>query len=516
LSGCGSRRQRSSVTGPESDNMAKILLIDDNDDLTYYLRAALEKEGHQVQSLERAERGLEELDRENFDLVLLDNKMEGMSGIDFLGALRKRDMHIPVILMTGYGTSKTAIEAMRQGAFDYVIKPLSYDELLAKLQAPIAEALRIAQSVQLRVRLPGKAAGADTFGPQLEGNSEPMQEVYKRIGLVAAHDLPVLIRGETGTGKDLVAKAIHDYSPRKDRPFVAINCTAFNANMLEDELFGHEPNAFTGADKVKLRKGRFEYANGGTLFLDEIGDMPVDLQPKLLRVLDQKAISRIGSNETIAVDVRVLSATHRDLKAAIEEGKFREDLYYRLNGLSVRLPPLRERGPDLQQLAEYFLTRANQETGRPVPVLHPSALAKLRGHAWKGNIRELKQVIEAARVVCGGPQLLPEHLDLGETEPNGPVQGPRESRTDCQSVQRDRTDCQSILRECEAVAALQQAFRWAWSTGQDKLYELLHDLLKRELVHFALAELNGNKAQAARRLGISRNSVTEWEKPATP
>ncbi len=465
--------------------MPRILLIDDDADLTRFLQLDLESHGHQVACLERAERGPDILAEGTFDLVLLDNKMPGMSGIEFLAALQQRGLGVPVILMTGHATTDTAIQAMNLGAFDYVIKPMELDQLFAELEPLIDKALEMARPMKEAVRLPGEPAG-DASTPVLLGNSKPMQEVYKSIGKVAKSDAPVLIHGETGTGKELVAKAIHANSPRQHKPFVALNCTALNENLLDDELFGHEPGAFTGADK--LRKGRFEYANGGTLFLDEVGDMPPTLQAKLLRVLENQEVLRIGSNEPIKVNVRVLSATHRHLETAIREGKFREDLYYRLAGVTLRLPPLRERGADLQLLAEHFLARVAHGTGRPPPALSEGAWEKLRGYAWPGNVRQLQHVMRRAFLMCRGAQILPADLEFAEAG-SGP--GP------------------SSLSQDQAVAGLHQAIRWALQTGQTNLFGILNGLLERELLKLALDEEGGNQAQVAKRLGIARGTVIE-------
>lgn len=463
--------------------MARILLIDDDADLTCLLQEALEEHGHQVVCLDRADGGPDLLAQEEFDLVLLDNKMPGMSGIDFLTALQEREIGIPVILMTGHATADTTIQAVNLGAFDYVIKPVDFSELFDELQPLISKALAIDWRPKVLVQLPGEAAPADTSGPLMLGKSKIIQEVYKLIGRVAKSNVPVLIQGETGTGKELVARAIHTNSPRKHKPFVAMNCTALNENLLEDELFGHEAHAFTGADK--LRKGRFEHANGGTLFLDEVGDMPAALQAKLLRVLENQEVSRIGSNEAIKVDVRVVSATHRDLEAAIRAEAFREDLYYRLNVVTIHLPPLRERGADLQLMANHFVARAAESIGRPVPTLQENAWEKLRGHSWPGNIRELRNILGRAVLMCRGPHIVPADLELRRSDPAAP----KESTED------------------EAVAGLQQAIRWAWNTGDTNLWPLLHDLLERELLTFALTELAGNKSQVAERLNMARNTI---------
>jgi DNA-binding NtrC family response regulator len=466
--------------------VARILLIDDDLDLSHFLHAELHKVGHEVECLERAEEGPQRLAHGLFDLVLLDNKMPGMSGIDFLDALQQRGVAVPVILMTGYATTDTAIQAINLGAFDYVIKPADFAALLRELTPLIDEALEIARPVK-EVHLPVEASPSLPPGPMLVGKSKPMVDVYKLIGRFARSDDAVLILGETGTGKELVARAIHTNSPRKAKPFVALNCTALNEALLDDELFGHEPGAFTGADK--LRKGKFEYAHGGTLFLDEIGDMPLTLQAKLLRVLEYQEVCRIGSNEPIKVNVRLLSATHRDLEAAIQEGKFRRDLFHRLNRVTVRLPPLRERLGDLEELAIYFLARAAEGTGRAAPALTASTLESLRSYRWPGNIRELQNALHRAAGVCRGPQILPAHLDCPATEA-APLSAAGTEAT-----------------EEEAIAGLLKAIRWAWNSNQPKLWPLLRDLLERELLRFALTELGGNQTQVAERLDLARGTV---------
>jgi DNA-binding NtrC family response regulator len=466
--------------------MAAILLIDDDADLGRYLRLSLEQQGHRITCLERAERGPDMLRQEEFDLVLLDNKMPGMTGIEFLTALRQVHLGVPVILMTGHATTNTAIEAMNQGAFDYVIKPLELDQLVDELEPLIAKALEIAHPPKGRVRLPGEADAGDASASLLLGNSKAMQEVYKAVGKVAQSDAPVLIHGETGTGKELVAKAVHAYSFRQHKPFVTRNCTALNENLLDDELFGHEPGAFTGAEK--LRKGVFEYAHEGTLFLDEVGDMPLALQAKLLRVLENQEVLRIGSNEPIKVNVRVLSATHRHLETAIRAGKFREDLYYRLAGVTIRLPALRERGADIPLLAEHFLARAAADTQRPTPVLHESSRDKLQGYSWPGNVRQLQHVMRRALLMCRGAPILPDDLEF--VEPTSEA-------------------ASAVPGEDEAIAGLHQTIRWALSSAHPNLATLLNGLLERELLRLTLAEMQGNQTQVAKRLGLARGTVIE-------
>jgi DNA-binding NtrC family response regulator len=463
--------------------VARILLIDDDTDLTCFLREELEARGHVVSCLERAEEGPDQLARTPFDLVLLDNKMPGVSGIEFLETLRDCGADVPVILMTGHSTAETAILATKLRAFDYVIKPDDFQTLARDLQPLIEKALEIprpAKEVRVSPGAPPAATELD-----LIGKSKPMVELFKKIGRFADLDYPVLIRGETGTGKELVAQAFHTKSRRKGKRFVALNCTAINENLLESVLFGHEKGAFTGADK--LHKGKIEIADGGTLFLDEIGDMPSNLQVKLLRVLERQEVERIGSNEPVKVNVRLVSATHRDLEAAIQEGKFREDLYHRLTGVTIRLPPLRERLDDLPELVDYFLARAAEATSRPQPAVPPATLDQLRKYHWPGNVRELRNVILRAFGVYRGPQILPAHLEFMTNGAAKPAPG----------------------TEDEAISALRKAIDWAWDADRPNLWPLLRDLLERELLRVALTRLGGNQTQVSERLDMNRGTVIE-------
>jgi DNA-binding NtrC family response regulator len=470
--------------------MASILLIDDDVGFSGVLQHALSARGHRVDYLERATEGLKVLASGQFDLVLLDNRMPGMSGIEFLQALQESKSSALVILMTSHGTTETAIRAMNLGAFDYLIKPLRVDELAAELDPLISKAVEMGLVAAQPVHLPGdsEASDAEVSGMLLRGHSKPMQEVYKLIGKVAGSDSPVLIRGETGVGKELVARAIHAHSPRKSRPLVAINCTALNEHLLDSELFGHEPGAFTGA--AKLRKGRFEYADGGTLFLDEVGDMPPSLQAKLLRVLETHEVSRMGSSESINVDVRVVSATHRDLELAIAEGRFREDLFYRLNGVTIQVPPLRDRGEDLVLLAEHFVVKAAKEAGRPPPAVEAGAWEVFRHYPWPGNVRQLQNAIRRAVLVCHS-QITASDIVVAATRSGQPTQPQDQSKFD----------------EKQALAGLRIAVRWALQNGHTNVYSLLQEMLEREMIRLAMVELGGNQTQVAKRLGMARNTV---------
>jgi DNA-binding NtrC family response regulator len=460
--------------------MARILLIDDYAELTAEVSELLRKAGHCVTIEGQADRALELLGKQEFDVVLLDYKMSRMDGIEFLKEVKRGEISIPpVIFMTGYGDTDTAAEAVNLGAFDYLDKPITYAALVEQLIPLIDRALEIDWRPKPVVPT------AEAPRALMLGKSPPMVEIGKQIGKVAGSNAPVLIRGETGTGKELVARAIHTHSPRKSRQFVAMNCTAIPEQLLESELFGHEKGAFTGADK--LRKGVFEHANGGTVFLDEVGHMPEPMQAKLLRVLENGEITRVGANEPIKVDVRILSATNRDLEEAIRQGTFREDLFYRLDRLRIRLPPLRERGDDLRLLTDYFIQKSAEGNGRPVPTLHPDAWAKLKAYPWPGNIRELTNVLARAVVMCRGRQILPGEIEL---RPRDPAAVPP-----------------SDSSEEGALAGLRQAVRWAWSTGQKNLWPLLEKMLERELLVHANRELSSNNTEIGERLGIARGTV---------
>jgi DNA-binding NtrC family response regulator len=464
--------------------VAKILLIDDDREFSESLRAQLQQLGHEATWLDVPDEGLRRLTSgDKIDLVLLDNKMQPMSGLEFLAALTEHGVRIPVILMTSVHQDQTVIQAMNLGAFDYLPKPDDLDEILPRLAPMIRQALEITRqppAVQLR---PPEAQQVEDDS-LIVGRSKPMLEVLKRIGRLARVDETVLILGETGTGKDLVAQAIHTNSPRKHNRFVVINCTALNENLLDDELFGHEPGAFTGADR--LRKGRFEHAVGGTLFLDEVGDMPLPLQAKLLRVLENHEVVRIGSNEPIRVDVRVLAATFRDLQTQVREGKFRQDLFYRLEGMTVHLPPLRERKEDIELLAYRFLSRLFGSTS--APTLHPQALAALRQYSWPGNIRQLQKVLcrAAGALPARSAQVMPEHLDFGALEASAPP---------------------AAVNEDSALAGLCAAIAWVWQSQQADVWPVSRDLLERELLRFAQQQLGANEVQMAERLGMARNTV---------
>src|SRR5437588_556440 len=387
------------------------------------MRQVFPAPAHRVEIAPTGSEGLERARDGRTDVIMLDLRLPDQSGLDVLKQLRQIDARIPVVLVTVVRAADSAIEATRQGAYDYLLKPLD----LQKLGRVIGEAVKIARLMREPAVIARTLPDDDQPGEAIVGSCPAMQEVYKAIGRVADQTFPVLITGESGTGKELVARAIYQHGPRAKAPFLALNCAAIPGTLLERELFGHEKGSFTGAERRRI--GKFEQCNGGTLFLDEIGDMPLASQAKLLRVLQEQAFERLGGNETIRTDVRLIAATHRDLKAWSEEGQFRPDLYYRLGVFTIHLPPLRERDDDLLMLVQYYLRRFNRELGREVREVTPEGLERLRGYPWPGNVRELQGVLKQALLKASGPVLLPAFLPeplggAGGTAPPAPPAEP--------------------------------------------------------------------------------------------
>ena len=381
-----------------------ILLIDDDASLRRVIEFSLTEAGYRVRAAMSGEEGLALFEKEPADAVVTDITMPGMSGLDVLRKLQEQAAGIPVIIITAYGTIESAVEAMRQGAFDYVTKPFNRDELRMTLE----RALKLRRLERENLRLREEVAGKYRF-EGIIGSSEKFQEVLDMAGRVAGSDASVLITGESGTGKELIARAVHYTGGRATGPFVAVNCAAIPENLIESELFGHMKGAFTGA--VRDKEGKFELADGGTIFLDEIGELRFDLQAKILRALQERAIDRVGGAKPAQVNVRVLAATNRELEREVREGRFREDLYYRLNVITLQVPPLRERRDDIPLLAEHFLRKYNQDAAVS---LAPGALAALSAYGWPGNVRELENVIERASVLRRSSEIavsdLPEKL----------------------------------------------------------------------------------------------------------
>ena len=411
--------------------MATILIIDDNETLREGAAAIVRKMGHVAVLASTGSDGVDRFRQHKTDMVLSDLKMEGTDGIGVLDQVRAEDADAVVMIMTGFGSVKTAVDAMKKGAFDFVEKPFSPDVLRAKLTAGLQlrdERRRVERVEALATVREGDAA--ERYSQTREqgeprrkvkgilGKAKAMEPVFRSIEKVAASSTTVYIHGESGTGKELVARAIHDLSGRKDGPFVGVNCAAIPGTLLESELFGHERGAFTGAVKRKL--GRFELAQGGTLFLDEIGDVPLEMQAKLLRAIQEKQIERVGGEGPVNVDVRIVSATHRDITEMVKTGAFREDLLYRLHIIPIELPPLRDRPEDVQLLAEHFIEKLAPRTNPKVRGMDDGCLAALKAYRWPGNVRELENVIEQALVFCETDTLMSDDLPalLGALKPS--------------------------------------------------------------------------------------------------
>jgi DNA-binding NtrC family response regulator len=459
--------------------MAHLLLIDDDPaHIPGQVRQVFPAHSHYVEVAGTGAQGLERVAAEPPDVILLDLRLPDQSGLEVYRQVRAIDARIPVVFVTGATGADAAIEAMKEGAYDYLFKPID----LAQLRRVVGEALDVARRMRQPAVVAESAADADADGV-IVGACPAMREVYKAIGRVAAQTVPVLITGESGTGKELVARAIYQHGPRAKAPFLALNCAAIPENLLESEVFGHEKGAFTGADRRRI--GRFEQCNGGTLFLDEIGDMPLALQGKILRVLQEQAFERVGGAETVRTDVRLIAATHRDLKAWSEEGKFRPDLYYRLGVFTIDLPPLRERGDDLSMLVKHYVRRFSRELGREVREVAPEALERLQGYAWPGNIRELQSVVKQTLLRATGPVLLPAFLPELAGRAGEPTTAP--------------ASADGFALETFVAERLQP--------DASDLYADVHRQVDRHFLARVLEYTGGNQHQAARLLGIARKTL---------
>ena len=400
---------RHAISGESMKENARILVVDDEPMVCLALTNWLEEENYLTKAVGGGPEAIASLREENWDIVLLDLRMPGMDGIEVLKQVQEIAPQTVVIMMTAYASIPGAVQAMQEGAYDYVVKPLDVDQLTLMLNRIVEHQQLITENILLRKSLTEQYEFEDIIG-----RSEAMQEVFETIKAVTDTNATVLITGETGTGKELVARAIHSNSSQRYGPFVATSCGALPETLLESELFGYEKGAFTGADRTK--KGRFELAHGGTLFLDEVGDISIKTQIKLLRVLQEKSFRRLGGTESIKVDVRLISATNRDLVAAIEEGSFRSDLYYRLNVVTIQLPPLRERKDDVPLLAAHFMNKYNVEFNKKFDRVDRKAMDFMVEYHWPGNVRELENVIERAIVIDQGPEVKADHLPFCNVE----------------------------------------------------------------------------------------------------
>ena len=463
-----------------------ILIVDDDSEVRALLDELLRGEGYKVHVAKTGAEALASVEKDQPDLVMMDIKLPDQDGIALLRTLKQGHSDMEVIVMTAYGGSSTAIKAMERGAYDYVTKPFELEDLLATLKRVFEHAELASEVSALRLELGKSAAERE----RIVGSSRPMLEVYKLIGKVAASDATVLISGESGTGKELVAEALHRASKRNPHPLVKVSCAALPETLLETELFGHEKGSFTGA--MTMRKGRFEMADKGTIFLDEIGEMTLGTQTKLLRILQEHEFERIGSNTPIKVDIRVIAATNRNLDEQVEKGKFREDLYYRLNVIHIHMPTLRERKEDIPALVEHFLVKYRYAPGAIPTTITEEALQRLVEHDWPGNVRELENAIERAVVLSRGNPITVEQLPFEE------VNAVSDRRRRALSGRRSGASA----REAAALGSAAGTGD-GMSNGDGSFKEAVESLEKR-LISEALERAGGNRTKAAEDLGIYR------------
>ncbi|MCO5050795.1 MAG: sigma-54 dependent transcriptional regulator [Verrucomicrobiae bacterium] len=454
-----------------------ILLVEDDPNVASGLQKVMRANGYEVTTLGRGDTGLEQAIARSFDVVITDLRLPGLDGLELVRQLHQAKPKLPIILITAHGSTEVAIEATKWGAFDYVPKPFEVEELLDLMAKALESSRLMSEPVDMGEAVSGRTA--------IIGNSRIMQGIYKEIGRVAAASVTVLIRGDTGTGKELIARAIYQHSNRADAPFIAINCAAIPEMLLESELFGHERGSFTGADARRI--GRFEQASGGTIFLDEIGDMDANLQAKLLRVLQDKVIQRVGGRENIPVDVRIIAATHRDLEAAIRERLFREDLFYRLSVVTIKLPPLQQRQEDIPDMVRYFLRRYGPEAGVASPAIAPEAITYLQNQNWPGNVRELENTVRKALLTARDYTISLEHVKDVLTQAREPV---------ATSTQSHAAYITALLDQVER-GEIHNAFA-----------RMLADL-EPELYAQAIRRARGNITKAAQWLGVTRLKVRE-------
>jgi two-component system response regulator HydG len=484
-----------------TDDHIRVLIIDDEPAHAEVVAESLRRVSYDCAVATSSSAGARKIEEDDFDIVLTDLRMEGMDGLAILRKAKEASPDTEVVVITGHGDVKTAVEAIKQGAANYLTKPVDLAELRA-IADRASERARLA-----RANRDLKRQLDERFGFEgVVGNSAKMRNLIAHAQRYAPTDVTVLIQGETGTGKELVARAIHNNSPRKNKPFVAMNCTSLNENLLDDELFGHEPGAFTGGDR--LRKGRFEYANGGTIFLDEVGDMPLALQAKLLRVLENKEVVRIGSNEPIKVNVRLLSATNRDLEAAVSDATFRQDLYYRLKVVTMRLPSLRERREDIPLLAAHFLRQFNQQHGKKVARIADPLRKTMAAYEWPGNVRELRNTIES--MVVQDQDGVLDFNDLQEGDALRRLHFPdRQATSPGGLVGRPLTEVERYFMEkaLELTEGNREEAARMLGIGERTLYRMIQDWKLQDQIRTALQESDGSVEAAAEKLGINGTAL---------
>jgi two-component system response regulator AtoC len=479
-----------------TDSSRSVLVVDDDADVRALLKDLLTEAGYKPRIAKTGGEALEAVAKDLPDLVMMDVKLPDQDGLGVLKTLKREHPELEVIVMTAFGGSSTAIKAMEQGAYDYVTKPFEIDDLLATLKRVFEHADMSSEVSALRLELGKSAAERE----RIVGSSKPMLEVFKLIGKVASSDATVLITGESGTGKELVAEALHKASKRNPHPLVKVSCAALPETLLETELFGHEKGSFTGA--MTMRKGRFETANKGTIFLDEIGEMTLATQTKLLRILQEREFERIGSNVPIKIDIRVITATNRNLAEEVDKGRFREDLYYRLNVIHIDMPPLRDRKEDIPLLVEHFLVKYRHAPGEIPTTISEDALNRLVEYDWPGNVRELENAIERAVVLSRGNPITADHLPFSNSREarDRRALAQRRSRLDDEEARLD--DRRSALEADEAKAAAADGANGD-GNGTGSFKDRVSSL-ERQLIKEALDRAGGNRTKAAEDLGIYR------------
>ncbi|GER94723.1 sigma-54-dependent Fis family transcriptional regulator [hot springs metagenome] len=455
--------------------MNKILVVDDQKTVCYSIQRLLQSEGYDVITTTSGIEAIKIVENISPELVIMDVRMPEIDGLEVLKKIKEKYPKVQVIMMTAFSTTEKAIQAIKSGAYDYLTKPFDNDELLARVRDAIKTKRLIEEVVTF------DEVKDYTVGERIIGKSPAMLEIYKQIGRIAPTDTTVLIKGENGTGKELVARAIYHYSNRSSKPFLAINCAAIPEQLLESELFGYERGAFTGADFKRI--GKFEQCSEGTIFLDEIGDMPIGLQAKLLRVLQDGKFQRLGGTETIETNVRIIAATNKDIEDMVKKGTFREDLYYRINVVTINVPPLRERKEDIKELIHYFIQKYNKKLGKTIKGITADALKRLEEHQWPGNVRELENAIQKAMVFCGSEYL---------------------SMECCEGLHMQnllRGSCVSLEKAIENLVEL------AFKDGCHERFQDMMNMIEKSMVKRALELTRGNQVHAARLLGISRNTL---------
>ncbi|TMP85405.1 nitrogen regulation protein NR(I) [Pseudoalteromonas ruthenica] len=452
--------------------MKSVWLVDDDASIRFVLQKALSRAGYEVESFANAHDVLSALEFSKPAVLLSDVRMPGMDGMRLLEQISEDNPNLPVIIMTAHSDLDSAVQAFQKGAFEYLAKPFDLEEAVSVVE----------RAMRAHSQKKAKKANNEQKRSVIIGEAPAMQEVFRAIGKLSASSMSVLINGESGTGKELVASALHQHSPRKDNPFIALNMAAIPKDLVESELFGHEKGAFTGADSV--RKGRFEQANGGTLFLDEIGDMPLDVQTRLLRVLADGEFYRVGGHQSIKVDVRIIAATHQDLERLAQQGKFREDLFHRLNVVRLKLPALRERPEDIEQLAEYFLNKSAQELKIDSKTLSPQACDQMRLFNWPGNVRQLENTCRWLTVMAPGEYVTAEDLPP------------------------EILNAQTSQVDADWLDLFQQWLNNEFKQGKDNVWPEIQAQLETRLIKSALASCGGHKQDAAQRIGWGRNTLT--------